>query len=63
MSRTLLRLIALAWIASLAVYLLPAVGFWCAAASVQAKEVGWAVVGPSTVAGLGLTILAFAATA
>ncbi|MEX2374726.1 MAG: hypothetical protein WD942_03960 [Dehalococcoidia bacterium] len=54
--------VAMAGVLSIGVYLLPAVGFWCAAAGVQAKEVGWGVVGPSTVAGLGLTILGFAAT-
>ena len=46
---------------SIGVYLLPAVGLWCAAASVQAREAGWAVIGPSIVFGLGLTVLGFAA--
>ncbi|MDA0815498.1 MAG: hypothetical protein O2924_02865 [Chloroflexi bacterium] len=53
--------VAMAGALSIGVYLLPAVGLWCAAASVQAREAGWAVIGPSIVFGLGLTVLGFAA--
>ena len=53
--------LAMLGVLSVGVYLLPAVALWCAAASVQAREVGWGAVGPAMVAGLGVTLIGLVA--
>ncbi|MQC18313.1 MAG: hypothetical protein DWG80_04465 [Chloroflexi bacterium] len=55
--------LAMLGVLSVGVYLLPAVALWCAAASVQAREVGWTVVGPAVVAGLAVTVVGVVAAA
>ena len=54
--------LAMLGVLSIGIYLLPAVALWCASASVQAREAGWAVVGAAMVAGLGLLLVGVIAT-